>query len=196
MAGTLSFFPSKNLGGYGDGGMVLTRDADLAEHLRTLRVHGRRPDGTRLSVGGNFRLDTLQAAVLLVKLEHLEEWTEARRSNAERYATLFDKAGLSPEPVVLPEPGPGRHVYNQYVVRVPQRDALRKHLLKQRIGTGIYYEKPLHLESCLRSPSQPPAELPRAERAAAEVLALPIYPELGETRQRRVVEAIGRFYAA
>jgi dTDP-4-amino-4,6-dideoxygalactose transaminase len=190
-AGTLSFFPSKNLGGPGDGGMVLTADAELAARLKALRHHGERGDGQDRLLGGNFRLDELQAAVLLVKLLHLDTWTEARRGNAVRYVDLLRKAGLAPDLVTLPEGGPGRHVYNQFVIRVPRRDALRAALAHEGIDTAVYYPRPLHLEPCLVGAAA--SFCPEAERAARESLALPISPELEVQDQERVVAVLARF---
>jgi dTDP-4-amino-4,6-dideoxygalactose transaminase len=183
-----SFFPSKNLGGFGDGGMVTTDDDGLAKKLRTLRVHGSNPKYYHQVIGGNFRLDALQAAVLRVKLKHLPAWTEARRSNADRYRALFAEAGLV-DRLTLPADVPG-HIYNQFVIRVPQRDAVRDHLKARGVGTEIYYPLPLHLQDCYRSLGYAPGDLPHAEKAANEVLALPIYPELGEDQLAHVVASV------
>lgn len=189
-----SFFPSKNLGGFGDGGLVTTADDGLAEKLRRLRVHGAHPKYFHAMVGGNFRLDTLQAAVLRVKLPHLATWTEARRANAARYDQLFAEAALPSDAIVTPlrvEPG---HVYNQYTIRASRRDELAKHLTARRIGNAIYYPLPLHLQGCFAHLGHREGDFPHAERASREVLSLPIYPELGEARQRRVVDAIAELY--
>lgn len=183
-----SFFPSKNLGGFGDGGLVTTNDAGLAEKVRRLRVHGSHPKYVHAMVGGNFRLDTLQAAVLRVKLPHLARFTEARRENAARYDELLEGLVTTPARV---EPG---HVYNQYTIRAERRDALAKHLAEREIGHAIYSPLPLHLQECFAHLGYREGDLPEAERASREVLSLPIYPELGETRQRRVAEAIAAFY--
>ncbi|MDQ6891360.1 MAG: DegT/DnrJ/EryC1/StrS family aminotransferase [Acidobacteriota bacterium] len=194
VVGCFSFFPSKNLGAFGDGGMIVTSDADLAEKLRVLRVHGSKPKYHHHLVGGNFRLDAIQAAVLRVKLRYLDEWTGARRRNAERYRALFVEADLS-DSVRLPEDTPG-HIYNQFVIRVTPRDGLRTSLNKQGIDTEIYYPVPLHLQDCFRDLGYKAGDYPNSEAAARESLALPIYPELTEAQQRAVVEAIRRFFSA
>lgn len=192
--GCLSFFPSKNLGGAGDGGLCLTGDERLAERLRALRVHGSRVRYVHEEVGINGRLDALQAAVLRVKLRHLERWHEARRRNAARYRRLFREAGLAaPDgPVVLPVEGePHRHVYNQFVVRVPRRDEVVTRLRQAGIGCEVYYPVPLHRQPCFAHLGYPEGAFPESERAAREVLALPIYPELTEDQQVEVVNAVG-----
>ncbi len=189
--GAFSFFPSKNLGAFGDAGMVTTSDAALDHVLRRLRVHGMEPKYVHEIVGGNFRLDALQAAVLRVKLRHLDAWHEGRRRNAATYRALFAAAGL-PQ-VVLPEDVPG-HIYNQFVVRVAQRDALRAHLEAAGVGTEIYYPLPLHLQACFAPLGYGTGDFPHAEAAAREVLALPIYPELAEADLAHVVASIARFY--
>jgi dTDP-4-amino-4,6-dideoxygalactose transaminase len=192
--GCFSFFPTKNLGGFGDGGLVTTRDAELAQRMRIQRVHGMEPRYFHRFVGGNFRLDALQAAVLRVKLRHLPAWTEARRRNADGYRALFQEAGLL-EHIALPEDVPG-HIYNQFVIRAPERDALRAHLTDRGIGTEIYYPLPLHLQSCFADLGYGPGDMPVAEQAARDVLALPIYPELDPAALRVTVEAIRAFYEA
>ena len=193
---TVSFFPSKNLGGFGDGGAVLTRDTALAEKLRVVRVHGSKPKYLHHVVGGNFRIDALQAAVLAVKLPHLDVWAEGRRRNAARYDARLAEAGLVERGLIrTPVVGPGvRHVYNQYVVRAERRDALQKHLTAHGIGTAVYYPLPLHLQPCFRALGHGPGDFPYAEKAAAEVLALPVYPELPEASLDRVVDALVDFY--
>jgi dTDP-4-amino-4,6-dideoxygalactose transaminase len=189
--GCFSFFPSKNLGAFGDGGMVVTGDAVLADRLRVLRVHGSKPKYYHHLVGGNFRLDALQAAVLRVKLKYLDGWTAARRRNAARYRQLFASAGSSR--VSLPADTPG-HIYNQFVIRAEDRDKLRAHLKDQGIETEIYYPVPLHLQECFRDLEYREGDFPHSEAAASTSLALPIYPELIEDQQRHVVESIGLFY--
>ena len=192
--GCLSFFPSKNLGAFGDAGMVLTNDADLAERLRVLRAHGSQPKYYHRVVGGNFRLDAIQAAVLRVKLRYLGGWTKARRENAERYHGLFRELGLQGR-VALPEDTPG-HIYNQFVIRCPDRDGLQRHLRDAGVGTEVYYPVPLHRQACFADLGYREGQLPEAETAAQESLALPIYPELTEEAQRYVVGQIRDFYAA
>lgn len=190
-----SFYPSKNLGGFGDGGMVATDDPVLARRLARLRVHGMEPKYHHHEVGLNSRLDALQAAVLRVKLRHLDEWTVARREAADRYRDLFASHGMD-EMVRLPVERPGNyHVYNQYVVRVPApiRDDMRQHLAERKIGTEIYYPIPLHLQPCFASLGCKPGDFPRTEAAARETIALPIYPELTEAEQRYVVGAMHQF---
>lgn len=189
--GCFSFFPSKNLGGFGDGGMVVTDDGDLAERLKVLRVHGSKPKYHHKRVGGNFRLDALQAAVLRVKLKYLPAWTEARRVNADRYRRLFAEVGPRAD-VRLPADVPG-HIYNQFAIRVPQRDRLRAHLEGAGIGTEVYYPVPLHLQECFASLGHKKGDMPRSEMAALDSLALPIYPELTEEQQRFVVSTLAQF---
>src|SRR5690606_115383 len=190
-AGAFSFFPTKNLGGFGDGGMVVTNDRALAERVAKLRVHGGRQMYHHEMVGTNSRLDALQAAVLRVKLRHLEAWTEARRRNAARYGEgLADVAG-----VILPEePAGHRHVFNQYTIRTRRRDELRAYLAERGIGSGIYYPLPLHLQECFSSLGGRRGDLPVAEQLCEEVLSLPIFPELGEERIDRVCEAVRDFH--
>ena len=188
-----SFFPSKNLGAFGDAGLVTTNDAELASQVDVLRLHGGRPKYFHAVVGGNFRLDALQAAVLRVKLPHLARWTEARRENAARYDRLLAEAEL-PAGSVATLPAQEGHVYNQYTVRALRRDALAAHLEAAGIGTAVYYPRPLHLQACFAHLGHRAGDFPEAERASAEVLSLPIFAELGEVRQRRVVAAIAAFY--
>ena len=192
--GCFSFFPTKNLGAFGDAGLVTTRDATAARKLRAIRQHGGKEKYHHETVGGNFRLDALQAAVLRVKLPHLEAWTAARQRNADRYEALFSQSGLA-STVRVPQRAPGRtHIYNQFVLRVPERDQLRAYLQTQGIGTEIYYPEPLHLQPCFRGLGYAAGSFPVAEAAAREVLALPIYPELSEAQQAWVVEAIQLFF--
>jgi dTDP-4-amino-4,6-dideoxygalactose transaminase len=190
--GCFSFFPSKNLGAFGDGGMVVTQQPKIAETLRVLRVHGGKPKYYHKQIGGNFRLDALQAAVLRVKLRYLPLWTAARRQNAWRYRELFTHAGLEGH-VSLPHDVSG-HIYNQFVVRCSERDALQAFLRAQDVETEIYYPVPLHLQECFASLGYRPGEFPRAEAAAKDVLALPIYPELTEEQQSYVVDQMCEFY--
>ncbi|WP_337175594.1 DegT/DnrJ/EryC1/StrS family aminotransferase [Paludisphaera sp.] len=194
-AAAFSFYPSKNLGGFGDGGMIATDDPVLARRLARLRVHGMEPKYHHHEVGLNSRLDALQAAILRVKLRHLDAWTAARREVADRYRELFASHGLE-EMVQLPIERPGNfHVYNQFVVRVPGaiRDDMRQYLTDRKIGTEIYYPIPLHLQPCFASLGYRPGDFPRTEAAARETIALPIYPELAEAEQRYVVGAMHQF---
>jgi dTDP-4-amino-4,6-dideoxygalactose transaminase len=189
--GTLSFFPSKNLGGWGDGGMMLTQDDALAERLRRLRLHG----GTRQyhhdEVGTNSRLDTLQAAVLLAKLPFLESWSRLRREKARWYTEHFRGHGDVTAPVEDPA---NEHIFHQYTIRVPQRDALLEHLRSHGIGCAVYYPLALHLQPCFAHLGYRPGRLPETERAMAEVVSLPVYPELTEAQQEAVVETVTMFY--
>jgi dTDP-4-amino-4,6-dideoxygalactose transaminase len=201
VAGCLSFFPSKNLGGVGDGGMVVTNDQTLAERLRVLRVHGAKPKYYHGVVGGNFRLDTLQAAVLNVKLGYLDRWTALRQQHAELYERLFRDAGLvEKDSVQLPSTvyktaGIGHyHIYNQFVIGVPDRDQLQAHLKSKDIGTEIYYPVPLHRQECFQTLGYREGDFPEAERASRELLALPIYPELTEDQQHYVVQAVREWF--
>ena len=188
--GCLSFFPTKNLGAFGDAGMCVANDAALAERLDVLRVHGGKPKYYHALIGGNFRLDELQAAVLNVKLPHLDEWTQGRQRNAAYYDAAFARAGIGGR-VRTPHAVPGfRHIYNQYVIRVPERDALRRHLATAGIGTEIYYPVPLHLQQCFAYLEHRSGDFPQSERAAHETLALPIYPELSEEQLQYVVDSI------
>jgi dTDP-4-amino-4,6-dideoxygalactose transaminase len=193
--GCFSFFPTKNLGAFGDAGLVTARDAELAERLRVMRVHGGKPKYYHAMIGGNFRIDELQAAILNVKLPLLESWTQGRQANAERYARLFAAAGLT-STVELPMALDGRrHIYNQYIVRVPERDRLKAFLAEEGIGTEIYYPVPLHQQGCFAYLGHQDGDCPESERAAAETLALPIFAELDAAELEYVVETIRRFYA-
>jgi len=191
--GCFSFFPSKNLGGFGDGGLVTATDATLAHRLKLIRNHGMEPKYYHHLVGANFRIDALQAAVLRVKLPYLPAWSDARRANAARYRALFADAGLSQ--VTLPCEAPDRtHIYNQFVIRAPERDRLRAHLDAAGIGTEVYYPVPFHLQECFAGLGYKAGAFPVAEAAAQQSLALPIYPELTEAQQAAVVGAIRNFY--
>lgn len=199
--GCLSFFPSKNLGCLGDGGMAITNDPDLAERMRVLRVHGSKPKYYHKRIGGNFRLDTIQAAVLNVKLNYLDGWTKRRQENADRYETLFKQSGLTqagsvtlPEPVYRNSGAKHYHIYNQFVLRVEQRDALMAHLKQKGIGAEIYYPVPFHLQECFQYLGHKKGDFPESERAADETIAIPIYPELTPAQQTEVVETISAFY--
>ena len=192
--GCFSFFPSKNLGGAGDGGMVTTNDPKLADRLKLLRLHGSRSKYHYETLGLNSRLDTLQAAVLRVKLRHLHEWTMARRRNANRYRSLFDQAELEAS-IKLPAEPPGTcHVYNQFVIRTQERDPLRDHLHRAGIPTEIYYPMPLHLQPAFCYLGYQSGDFPNAESASLSVLALPIFPELTEAQQQSVVASISDFF--
>jgi dTDP-4-amino-4,6-dideoxygalactose transaminase len=193
--GCFSFFPSKNLGAFGDGGLCTALDAGLAERMRVMRVHGGKPKYYHAVIGGNFRLDELQAAVLVVKLKQLDAWTEARQRNARFYDAAFARAGLTSK-LTLPYVVSGsRHIYNQYVLRVTQRDQLKVYLGEQGIGTEIYYPVPLHMQQCFAQLGYRPEDCPLSARAAAETIAIPIYPELREAQLQYVVDCIARFYS-
>jgi dTDP-4-amino-4,6-dideoxygalactose transaminase len=189
--GCFSFFPSKNLGAFGEAGLLTTNDDRLAARARVLRNHGMEPKYEHHAVGGNFRMDELQAAVLRVKAPHLDAWTEARRLNSQRYSRLFREAGLADRVTLPTEPAGRRHIYNQFVIRVPDRDALKAHLESRSIGTEIYYPVPFHLQPCFSGLGGRRGDFPHAERAAADSLALPIYGELSLEHQQAVVTAIG-----
>jgi dTDP-4-amino-4,6-dideoxygalactose transaminase len=206
--GCFSFFPSKNLGAAGDGGMVVTGDAKRAEDLIRLRAHGSQPKYYHKVIGGNFRLDTIQAAVVAAKLRHLDDWTAARHRNAERYHRLFAETGLevadssaqrlkqdeAPH-LFLPKVMAERHIFNQYVIRAARRDQLRAALQEKGIGTEVYYPVPLHLQECFTYLGYKAGAFPESELAAKETLALPIYPELTEQQARYVVESIAEFFS-
>ena len=207
--GCFSFFPSKNLGAAGDGGMVVTRDAQRAENLIRLRAHGSQPKYYHKVIGGNFRLDTLQAAVVSAKLRHLDDWTTARQRNAERYNRLFAEAGLAatdssprrlvpnqPPHLLLPQVVANRHIFNQYVIRTAQRDQLRTALQEKGVGSEVYYPVPLHLQECFSYLGYKAGAFPESELAAKETLALPVYPELTEPQARHVVQSIAEILSA
>lgn len=208
--GCFSFFPSKNLGGYGDGGLVTTNNDDLAYMLRIKRVHGGEQKYYHKVIGGNFRIDALQAAVLRVKLPHLDKWSEKRRANAEYYNELFIKAGLSEGPgrikfdeknkVLLPKAVyknisglKNYHIYNQYIIRAQNRDSLKKFLTENEIGNEIYYPVPFHLQECFANLNHKAGDFPEAENASNTSLAIPIYPELTKQQQEFVVQKIKEF---
>ena len=199
--GCLSFFPSKNLGCLGDGGMAVTNDPDLAERMRVLRVHGSKPKYYHKVIGGNFRLDTIQAAVLNVKLNYLDGWTKKRQENANRYGTLFQQHALMqkgkiqlPEAIYRFSGAKHYHIYNQFVLRVERRDDLMAHLKQKDIGAEVYYPVPFHLQECFRYLGYKEGDFPESERAARETIAIPIYPELTVEQQAEVVETIAAFY--
>ena len=199
--GIFSFFPSKNLGGAGDGGMVVARDSSLHDKLKILRVHGSRPKYFHKIVGGNFRLDALQAAVLLVKLKYLDSWSEKRRKNASYYNKLFSESGVikegfieTPEEVYRDTGDQNHHIYNQYTIRAQSRDKLRTYLTEQGIGTSIYYPVPLHLQECYKDLGYLKGDFPESEKASESVLSLPVYPELAPSQQEYIMEKITEFY--
>jgi len=193
--GCFSFFPSKNLGAFGDAGLCTTNDEELAERLRVLRVHGGKPKYFHAVIGGNFRIDELQAAVLRVKLKYLDRWTGGRQRNAAYYDEAFADAGLGAK-LRTPLAIPGyRHIFNQYVVRAQRRDALKARLTERGIGSEIYYPVPLHLQKCFAYLNHRAGDFPQAERAAEETLALPIYPELTQAQLAHVVATVAEFYA-
>ena len=192
--GCFSFFPTKNLGGFGDAGMVTTRSKELYEKMKVLRVHGMEPKYYHKMVGGNFRIDALQSAVILAKLPHLETWVNDRRTNAQRYHQLFQKSGLT-DRLTLPEEIFPRHVYNQYIVRVNggKRDALREYLNGQNVACEIYYPVPLHLQECFKDLGHKQGDFPEAEKAAAETIALPVANEVIGEQQEYAVQKIKSF---
>ena len=192
--GCLSFFPTKNLGAFGDAGMCVTNDAALAERMDILRVHGGKPKYYHSFIGGNFRIDEIQAAVLNVKLKHLDAWTQGRQRNAAFYDAAFARADLR-DAVRTPQASPGaRHIYNQYVIRARDRDGLRAHMAAAGVGSEIYYPIPLHLQKCFEYLGHRMGDFPHSERASSETLALPIFPELTETQLQYVVDTIRHFY--
>ena len=195
--GCLSFFPTKNLGAFGDAGACVTNDAALAAKMFKLRVHGMEPKYYHELIGGNFRLDEIQAAVLNVKLPHLDDWSAARQRNAAFYDAALARAGLDPQ-VTTPAPAPrgSRHIYNQYCIRAERRDELRAHLTAQGVGAEIYYPLPLHMQQCFAYLGHKPEDFPESLRASRETLALPIYPELSESQLQHVVDCIKGFFRA
>ncbi|MBL8878055.1 MAG: DegT/DnrJ/EryC1/StrS family aminotransferase [Phycisphaerales bacterium] len=193
--GSLSFYPTKNLGAMGDAGALLVNDTPLFETSKLLRTHGENPRYYHRLIGGNFRLDALQAAILTIKLRHLDAWTQRRREIAASYRIRFEAAGLAPKHVGLPAEKHGMHTYHQFVVRVARRDDLCKHLTARGVGWGIYYPLPLHLQDCYTELGYKAGAMPHAERAADEVLALPMYPELTDAQLDSVVAAFAGFYS-
>lgn len=196
--GCFSFFPSKNLGAAGDGGMVVTNDAERAAKLKCLRSHGSKPKYFHRIIGGNFRLDEIQAAVVITKLRHLDDWTAARQQNAARYNRLFEASKVvrttrQGPPVVLPKVTTDRHIFNQYVIRVPDRDELQQALKELGVGTEVYYPVPMHLQPCFAYLGICVGAFPESERAAKETLALPVYPELSNSQAEYVVQCIVDF---
>lgn len=191
--GCFSFFPSKNLGAFGDGGIVTTNSREHYEQLKTLRVHGSRPKYYHRFIGGNFRLDALQAAIVSVKLKYLDGWSRGRQENANNYRILFAEAGL--DEIQLPVEKQNRHIYNQFIIRVPEkRDELRQFLQKEGIGTEVYYPVPLHLQECFAYLDYKKGDCPVSEQAATHTLAIPIYPELTDDQQAYVVQKIKEFH--
>jgi dTDP-4-amino-4,6-dideoxygalactose transaminase len=188
-----SFFPTKNLGALGDAGLVTTHDAALAKRARLLRAHGAEPKYHHALIGGNFRIDALQAAFLRAKLPHLARWNQARQHNARLYDQLFERAGLPETLLRTPIVQHANHIYHQYVVQTPHRDALQAHLQRERIGCEVYYPVPLHLQVCFAHLGEQAGSHPVAERAAREVLALPIYPELSPAQIERVASVVSDF---
>ena len=189
--GCFSFFPSKNLGAAGDGGMIVTNDAVRAERLKTLRAHGSKPKYHHKLIGGNFRLDAIQAAVVCAKLPHLDDWTAARQENAHRYDSLFTASKIR---IGLPTVAPGRHIFNQYIVRVSSRDQLQTALQKRGVGTEVYYPVPMHVQECFAYLGLGTGAFPESERAARETLAIPVHPELTDEQARYVVDCIVEFF--
>jgi len=197
--GCFSFYPSKNLSAAGDAGMIVCRDAEFAKRVRIYRQHGMEPRYIHHVIGGNFRLDEIQAAILDVKLPHLSGWSASRRAAADFYREEFTRARLAKKIVLPSEPYrnsglTNHHIYHQYVIRTPKRDALREHLTKREIGTAIYYPLGLHEQECFAYLGHKPDDFPEAKRAARETLALPIYPEISHEAQRYVVNAIAEFF--
>ncbi|MCD6586448.1 MAG: DegT/DnrJ/EryC1/StrS family aminotransferase [Desulfobacteraceae bacterium] len=193
--GCFSFFPSKNLGGFGDGGIVTTSSKDQYENLKILRVHGGHPKYYHNQIGGNFRLDALQAAIVSIKLKYLDQWTKARQENAQMYNSFIKEAGLSNK-VTVPFEKENRHIYNQFILQVAdRRDELKDFLIKNNVGCEIYYPVPLHLQKCFADLGYSTGDFPVSEYAAEHILALPVYPELREEQIAYVVDQIKQFYA-
>jgi dTDP-4-amino-4,6-dideoxygalactose transaminase len=195
-AACFSFFPSKNLGALGDGGAVTTNDAALADKIKLLRGHGSHPKYFHKVVGGNFRLDTIHAAVLRVKLKYLDGWTAGRQQGGAYYTEAFTRFGLEGRGAVTPRAVQSRHIFNQYVVRFEDREAMREHLKSHRIGTEVYYPLPMHLQECFAYLNHKQGEFPESERAATTSLALPMFPELTNTQRERVVSTVASHFQA
>jgi len=193
--GCFSFFPSKNLGAFGDAGLCTTNDAELAERMRVLRVHGGKPKYYHALIGGNFRIDELQAAVLRVKLKYLDGWTAGRQRNAAYYDAAFINENLGSRLITPQAIAGGRHIFNQYVVRAQNRDALKAFLSEQGVGSEIYYPVPLHMQQCFDYLGYGAGDFPQSELAAGETLALPVYPELQQQQLSYVVAKVAEFYA-
>ncbi len=192
--GCYSFFPSKNLGAFGDGGAIVTQDTALADKMKLLRGHGSHPKYFHKLVGGNFRLDTIHAAVLRVKLKYLDSWHAMRQQGASYYTAAMNRYGLAGGPVKTPKVVQSRHIFNQYVCRFENREAIREHLKKDKITTEVYYPLPMHLQECFANLGLHVGDYPESERAATETLALPMYPELSNTVRERVVRSISAYY--
>ncbi|MBC8278111.1 MAG: DegT/DnrJ/EryC1/StrS family aminotransferase [FCB group bacterium] len=193
--GCFSFFPSKNLGTSGDGGIVVTKDPALQEKLQIYRNHGSKPKYYHKFIGGNFRLDTIHAAVVLAKLPHLDDWSEARKTNADNYRRLFEESGIIGNGViVLPAEVESRHIYNQFIVRVEKRDELRAYMQKNGVGCEVYYPVPFHLQECFADLGCGPDDFPESTKAANETIALPIYPELTAEQMAYTVDTMKKFY--
>jgi len=193
--GCFSFFPSKNLGGFGDGGIITTNSEDRYENLKILRVHGGHPKYYHSQIGGNFRLDALQAAIVSIKLKYLDQWTTGRQENARQYKAMISDAGLD-SMVTVPFEKESRHIYNQFIIQVPEkRDELKDYLIKNKVGCEIYYPVPLHLQECFADLGYKPGDFPVSESAAKHTLALPVYPELTGDQIAYVVAQIKAFYA-
>ena len=191
--GCFSFFPSKNLGGAGDGGMVVTNDEQRAERLKCLRVHGGERKYYHRIIGGNFRFDALQAVVISVKLRHLDKWTAERQANAKRYKKLFIEAGLTGT-IQLPSTETDRHIFNQFILRVPRRAELREYLTEKKVGHDVYYPVPLHLQECFSYVGGKKGDCVESEKAADETIALPVYPEMPDDQAEYVVDCFKSFY--
>ncbi len=192
--GCFSFFPSKNLGAFGDGGMITTNDDRLADLIRVIRNQGAKPKYFHKILGGNFRLDAIQAAVLRVKLKHLDSWTAKRIENAEYYTKRLHELGLAETKVITPHVVQKRHIFNQYVIRTDQRDALKQFLGDNGVGTEIYYPKAMHLQECVEGGAHKGGDFPVSESATKVVLALPVYPELSDNARNYVIAKIAEFF--